>query len=105
MSPKGKETPRETRLVERMLRRRCIGRNSHAIAVDTLNAKPRARESVMTVIRSSTTTAQLKTAELGTERCTTRAGWFEPMWTIGCDVNSEAQANAMRGPSNDGDMV
>jgi hypothetical protein len=105
MSSKGKETPRETRLVKRVLRKRCIGRNSHAIAVDTLNARPRAREPVMTVIQSSTTAAQLKTAELDIERCATRAGWFEPIGTIGCDVSSEAQANAMRGPSNDGDMV
>jgi hypothetical protein len=54
---------------------------------------------------SSPTAALLKTAKVGIERCKTRAGWFEPMWTIGSDANSEAQANAMRGFSSHGDMV
>jgi hypothetical protein len=54
---------------------------------------------------SSSTAALLKTAKVGIERCKTKAGWFEPIWTIGSDVNSEAQANVMRGASNGGDMV
>jgi hypothetical protein len=54
---------------------------------------------------SSPTAALLKTAKVGIERCKTRAGWFEPIRTIGGDANSEVQVNAMRGISNDGDMV
>ena len=78
--------------------------SSHAFAVNTLNAKPRARELCCDGV-SSSTAALLKTAKVGIERCKTRAGWFEPIWTVGSDVHSEAQANAMRGLSNDGDMV
>jgi hypothetical protein len=54
---------------------------------------------------SSSTAALLKTAKVGIERCKTKAGWFEPIRTIGGGVGSEAQANAMRGTSDDGDMV
>jgi hypothetical protein len=54
---------------------------------------------------SSPTAALLKTAKVGIERCKTRAGWFEPIRTIGGDVSSVAQANAMRGTSDDGDIA
>jgi hypothetical protein len=54
---------------------------------------------------SSSMAALLKTAKVGIERCKARAGWFEPIGTIGSDVSSEARVNAMRGLSDDGDMV